>query len=400
MRKPYGMRWEGNKLVPDEDYPMACDIWRMALELTRIREIARELNLRGIPTPTGRRSWSPSTIRKILHNRVYAGVLEVLKTEAIIPNERRKNSYGKSSYRLRPVKERVRLEGMVTRPVVTEAEFEFVQRQLLENQRFAARNTGQRHYLLRGLIRCVHCGHVYGTLTREGRQYYYCRGRWDVPWGAERCSSKSMRAAAIEDAVYGMVIEFLRRPELLLAEVRRRHGITQHSIESMQRELADLRRQDREEQEAEAKAFRYLTHRKVSEDVYEQEVGLIRTRRRWIAEQRQHLERQLTDLERYNLSPESIAALRKRVESRLTNASPQDRRFVLEALGTQVIAHDDGTWELQLEVPKLIANEVQTAVTNPQKGSPRTFHGFLQPGTSAPRKRLPRGRFTRLVCVG
>ena len=97
------------------------------------------------------------------------------------------------------------------------------------------------------------------------------------------------------------------------------------------------------ERDAEGQAFRHLTHGKVSEDVYEQEVGLIHTRRRWLAEQRAGLEARLTDLERYAVSAESVEALRARMDDRLAGATPQDRRFVLEAIGARVLAPGDGS---------------------------------------------------------
>ena len=93
-----------------------------------------------------------------------------------------------------------------------------------------------------------------------------------------------------------------------------------------------------------------------SEDVYEQEVGLIRTRRRWLAEQRAGLEARLADLGRYSIGVESVAALRTRMEDRLDRATPQDRRFVLEAVGTRVLAAGDGTWEVELEIPQEVTD--------------------------------------------
>ena len=115
----------------------------------------------------------------------------------------------------------------------------------------------------------------------------------------------------------------------------------------------------------EERAFRLGAHVKVSEDVYQREVGLIRTWRRWIAEQQERLHTQLADLERYSLSAESVVALRQRVEAHLAGATIEDRRFVLDAVGAKIIAQGDGTWEL--EVPREVEAEVQTVYTTPGK---------------------------------
>ena len=137
-------------------------------------------------------------------------------------------------------------------------------------------------------------------------------------------------------------------------------------MESVQEELSDLEHQDRREQEAEARAFRMFTRNKVSEEVYEKEVGLITTRRRWISEQRERLTVQLQQLKRHTFTPEDIDALLCRVRSRLAGASPSDRRFVLEAVGTSVFSRGDGSWEVELEIPKTASEELQVVSNQPE----------------------------------
>ena len=101
-----------------------------------------------------KRVWKGTTIGKILSNRAYAGTVEALKTEAVEPRRRSKTTYGKTSSRLRPTEERIKLEGLVIRPVVTEDEFQWVQERRRFNQRFASKNTRNRDYLLKGIIVC------------------------------------------------------------------------------------------------------------------------------------------------------------------------------------------------------------------------------------------------------
>ena len=81
--------------------------------------------------------------------------------------------------------------------------------------------------------------------------------------------------------------------------------------------------------------------------VFCQELGLIHTRQRWIAEQMERLDQQLADIQRYSFTPERIGKLRERLEARLEAATPQNRRFILEAVGATVVAHADGRWELE-----------------------------------------------------
>jgi len=92
----------------------------------------------------------------------------------------------------------------------------------------------------------------------------------------------------------------------------------------------------------------------VSEEILNQEIGLIRTRQRWIAEQSQRLEEQLSDIQRYSIDPKNIEMLRRRLDSRLESATPEDRRYIFNALGVNVPVQSDGTWELELQVPREI----------------------------------------------
>ena len=358
MANIYGMRWDSNRLVPDNNYHAACEIWRMGLVGQKISSIANELTRRGIPTPSGNVGWSSYSVRHILKNRTYAGVIEALKTEAVEPKVRRGITYGKSGRRARPESERILLEGLVDRPIVTDEEFESMNQLLKENQRLALKNTKLRTYGLKGMIRCEDCGKAYVgvTLKRRGKEYgyYVCSARWKRPAGGERCRSRSLGVDSTERAVFGMVVDFLNGPVGFESELQRRKGISKESEASLIRELDSLERQHKEEQDAEARAFRLASRGTVSEEILNQEIGLIRTRQRWIIEQRQRLEQQLSDIQQFSFDPQTVEMLRQRLEGRLETATPEDRRYILNALGVKVLVQTDKTWELELQVPRQV----------------------------------------------
>ena len=379
MNEPYGMRWEGDRLVPDENYSIARELWKLGLARRKILSIADELTRRGIPTPSGKLGWSAYSVRHILKNRTYAGVIEALKTEAVEPKERRGATYGKSGRRLRPESERVRLEGLVESPIVTEEEFEWMQQRLRENQRLARKNTKLRSYVLKGMVLCAACGSRYSgvTLQRRGKtySYYICNARWRRRPHGERCRSRTLKVDALEGTVLDMVVEFLNGPEGFGNELQRRRGVTAESEASLVRELESLGRQRQEEHDAEARAFRLASREQMSEGVFAQEIGLIRTRRRWLAEEAERLERQLADIRRYTFDPEDVERIRQRLEVRLAAATPEDRRFILEAVGTKVIVQADGTWELEIQVPHEIAAPVPALqIVNSRPGSNSTVN--------------------------
>ena len=370
----YGMRWENNRLIPNENYSVASEVWRMGLEGWKIKAIATELTHRGIPTPSGKPVWSTSSVRHILKNRTYAGVIEALKTEAVEPKIRKAATYGKSSRRSRPEEERIPLTGRVEHPIVTEDEYRWMQERLLENKRLSEKNTRLRTYLLKGMVRCASCGGRYHGVTLKRRDkaysYYICGNRRGQGPSGLKCMSSSLVAEVHENAVFAAVVSFLQSPEGFESEMHRRTGITDETLASLRRELETLQQQQQAEQDAEARAFRLAARSYVSESVFNQEIGLIRTRQRWIVEQTERVQAQISDLDRYSFDAEAIALLRQRLDSRLAGATADDQRLVLEAVGTKVIVQTDGSWELELKVPKQIAEPADGChIVNSRPGS-------------------------------
>ena len=374
MANIYGMRWENHRLVPDENYSVARDIWTLALAGWKIMSIANELTRPAVPTPKGKLGWSAYSVRHILRNRTYAGVIEALKTEVVEPKVRKGSTYGKSSRRLRPDDQQICLEGLVARPIVTEDEFEWMGQRLKQNQELALKNNKLRAYLLKGMVGCAVCGARYNgvTVKRRGKEYsyYVCSARWKPKPHVERCRSNTLSVEALEEAVFNMVVDFLHGPEGFGNEMERRRGFSADSEASLVRELDSIKGQETEEHEAESRAFRLAARGNVSEAVFDQEIGLIRTRQRWLAEQRQRLEQQLADIRRYSFDPESVEMLRHRLEAKLAAAAPGDRRFVLEAISARVIIQADRTWEIELQVPREVPEpENVLRVVNSRPGS-------------------------------
>jgi hypothetical protein len=378
MLPPYGMRWENNRLVANENYSVPCEVWRLALAGWKTKSIAAELTRRGIPTPRGKVRWSSNTVREILKNRTYAGTVEALKTEAVEPKVRKATTYGKSGRRFRPVEERIPLQGLVEHPIVTEVEYRWILDRLLENKRLAEKNTRLRSYLLKGMVHCAACGarYVGATISRRNKvySYYACGRRWNPGPSGQKCRSRSLVAAELENAVFASVVDFLQSPDGFESEMQRRNGITAETIASLRREIETLQRQRQEEVDAEARAFRLASRGNVSEEVFNQEVGLIRTRQRWLDEQIERVQSQLSDLERYSFNSEAVARLRERLESRLAKSSPEDKRYILEAVGTRVIAQPDRSWEVELQVPQQVSESVENLqIVNSRPGSVYTL---------------------------
>ena len=192
-----------------------------------------------------------------------------------------------------------------------------------------------------------------------------------MDWGADKCSAEKLNAPDVEQAVYETVVHILECPEVYLGEVERRWQIQEQTLQSLRRELGELDRQERAEQEAEAQALRLAARFEVSEDTFQQEVGFIRARRRWIGEERERVQARLDDLGHGPPDPRTLRMLGRRLRDRLASATCENQRFILDALGTTIIAQGDGTWELELEIPQDSAPdkpELQIVNERPRSG--------------------------------
>lgn len=246
-----------------------------------------------------------------------------------------------------------------------------MQRRRRHNQQFANKNTRHRIYLLKGRIRCSRCGRIYTGVTRQGNSYYYCRGRAKLDWGAQKCTAAGFEANSIEKVAYGAVAGFLQSPEVCLGEMERQRQLVEQTAQSMKKELAELDRKDRVEQEAEAQVLRLAARYGISEDVLQQEVGLIRTRRNWIKEEKGRLTAGLNDLDGGGVDPSALEILRDRLSGHMARGTNDDQRFLLDSLGATIIAAGDGSWELEVEIPKNTQAEVlelQIANERPRLG--------------------------------
>ncbi len=164
---------------------------------------------------------------------------------------------------------------------------------------------------------------------------------------------------------------FLTTPEVFLGEVHRRRQLEEQTAVTLKEEMGQLERQARQEREAEAQAFRLASRYHLSEDVFQQELDVIRNRRQGIEERRRRVLSQLEMLDQGFPTAEAMEALQQKMGSVLSSEASRDRSLILDALGVSVIAHGDGSWDLELEVPREVAptvQDVQIENTGPRLG--------------------------------
>ena len=234
---PFGYRKIGEKrdarLVVSEDKIPGNDlseadvirsIYRQAaVERRSCFFIAERLNELGIPcayrrddrlVTRGKRKertsglWRPGRVRNIIVNTSYKGLHE----------------FGKRSVKARKLIAR-------TVPAIVDVKtWDLAQANLQSHFLFGVRST-RNQYLLRGLMKCSLCNLTYigvaNTRPSGKREFYYrCNGTQGARalYGkhGERCASKAIQGEGLEQMVWADVQEFLRKPSVVVEQLRAR----------------------------------------------------------------------------------------------------------------------------------------------------------------------------------
>jgi site-specific DNA recombinase len=146
------------------------------LSASRVTRRLNELHI----SPRKSTAWGKSSVLRILHNEMYAGVWHYNKLRCCEPRQRRSSAAYrkrlKSSVQRRPREEWIPLELASGLQLVTRDRWERVQAKLKRNMAFSPRN--EKHpYLLKGLVQCGGCGARYVGDAWHGRFYYRCSAR-------------------------------------------------------------------------------------------------------------------------------------------------------------------------------------------------------------------------------
>lgn len=342
-RKVYGMDGKSGKYVPEENYDNARLIFELALSGVKLKPICKELLLQGIATSQGKVFWQTSSVRAILTNPAYAGRIGTLRYEKVLPKKRRKNTFGKTSFRIKPIEEWHFLDGLVEQPIVTWQQWLAVQERLKLNQQGASRNA-HHDFLLRGLIQCQACyeqgidRHYYG-LGRD--QIYVCSAAWSQTYG-KKCPSKAISCSKIEEDVKAKIRSFLESPGIWFKEANNRLV----DIPDIEERIRENEKQYQRTIDEEKRLARIL-----SQEAFEQEQHLLTAKRTWLKGGNERLNAQLANLQKHNLKQEIVIQMRKNLKANLDRATSEDWRLILESLGAKIMAFEDGTWDSEINIP-------------------------------------------------
>lgn len=181
-----------------------------------MRQITRQLFQEHIPTANGKAVWGISTIGRLLRNEAYIGRAYYNRT-ASVPDRR----LAKRARQIRRPREE--WIAIPVPAIVSEELFEAAQRISYDNSKWSPRRTGSGHWLLRGLVKCGHCGVSVSCHKMRGRNgtfhyYYYCRNHDPLRAKGEqrRCPERNIRADELDAFVFEQVRDAMLRPDVLL----------------------------------------------------------------------------------------------------------------------------------------------------------------------------------------
>ncbi len=191
--------------------------------------LARLLEQRGIRTSTGLVRWNLVSIRCLLTNPAYAGVVYGNRWHRRGALERRSatapSPHSSFSRVDAPLEEWILVAQIPA--LISQEQFDCVQAKLASNRRFAHRNNKVHPYLLRALVSCGMCSLACLARTTIHRlRYYSCTGKLPAVFSHRdgKCASRLSLAQRLEELVWADLCELLIHPEQVTQVLERVHG--------------------------------------------------------------------------------------------------------------------------------------------------------------------------------
>ncbi len=213
-----------------------------------LRWIAKTLTEEGLPTPRKqRKGWDPSTVQRMLTNTVYKGIF--------IANRRIREyvwdaGRQKLSYDFKDENEWIYVD---VPAIISEAQWDEVQKRLAQNKKLSVRNSKKHQWLLYMTVKCT-CGNYYcaeynstrnrsvsGEIRLSETYIYRCSGRSRI--GPDVCKQKQVRQDFIEPMVLKALEQMILKVELwdevLDTKDDQQQRLTQH-VQVCQKQIQEI----------------------------------------------------------------------------------------------------------------------------------------------------------------
>lgn len=344
---PYGYDYtEGRLLVNEEEAHFVRLIyhWYVYEHLT-MRDIGKRLyDLGAIPKRGESKNWSASSILRIISSEIYVGkyYYNRRKTKKV-KGQTTLSGNPKKTYQVRDEDEWILVP--VT-PIVEFSLWSLAQDQREKNKRNKSIGNNKNEFLLKGLLKCAHCGRKYQATTytgkinketgeRERYRCYRCPNITPRKYGPEieKCPGKSIRADLLEKYFWEKLYQIINEPEDFLEQ--RKKGLDITSIETA---LAALEHKIRIKETEKEKIKVMFRHGVISEEEMLEDMSKINNEVKMI---NQEILTYKDQIKNHLREEESIVALENKI-SKLRNqldlhADYESKRIIIESLYSEIL---------------------------------------------------------------
>jgi site-specific DNA recombinase len=190
-----------------------------------LSSIGKHLMTLQVPAPSGGSRWTHASLRRILTNPVYTGVVYAGRSRVRPVTKRRSplTPVGQRQHGLVPTPPEEWIEVGHIPAIIAPEQFAQVQAKIATNGRFARRNNTRNPYLLRALVSCGVCRLACVGQTRRRYAYYTCAGRSHpvLSCREERCRARHIPMRQLDEVVWNDVCAVLQHPETLAVALAR-----------------------------------------------------------------------------------------------------------------------------------------------------------------------------------
>jgi len=353
-RTAYGYRYEGKKLGKRGEWVIneheAAGVRRMfalAEGGAKLLDIGRAIEAEGF-MPRTAASWSKNTISGILANPCYTGAARFNRRRAAEPAPGRRRiapkpgQSKKTSRVLRPQGEWIEVK---VPAIVSVPQFEAVAGAMERSSQIRSGRPSKTIHLLRGLLKCGHCGAALHLNPCHGRPRYVCGAAVSrqVSGQGKCAATKSVSLAAMERATEDAVCWVLEDPKRIMATLKAQQPKAAGAAEGA-RIAAQIEKLKRRE----ANSVRLLLDADLADNAQQIRDDLKRTKA-----ERQMAEGRLAALRpaggEYNLA--KMAWLTLLLDGMAWRMKTKDqRRDIITKLVKRVVLHDGGEAEVQFAI--------------------------------------------------
>jgi len=321
--------------------------------------LAKWLTRAGVPSPRGKARWNASTLRGILCNPVYTGVVVAgrMRTRPVETRRSPTRPLPKPAWSTRLTSPSDWTIVAHIPAIVDQALFDRVQAKLAHNTSFATRNNTVHDYLFRAMVSCGQCQAACMGCTRGANRYYVCLGKGNPILVARdtKCRSRYIPAAQLEALVWADVVSIVQQPALVEQALHRAQGGEWLPREIHARRAGLCKAQAQLAQHLERLTTAYL----------DQVVPLEEYRRRRYEIEQRHasLETQIRQLEARAAQQADLAVLSAsieafcyRVQGTLEAATFAQKRQLVELLIDRIVVTEEDV-EIRYVIPTSLTSE-------------------------------------------